>query len=240
MAFCALPTEGLARSTPRALLPQARSGQCPPSISPEGVVTGTFAGVDGVFHGFLRAPNGDITQFDDPSAGTGSFQGTIPSAINLLGSTVGCYTDANYVAFGFLRTARGTLSPLIPPGSAHFFPFCESYAVLPDFNGAVPSVAINDLGVITGAYFLPIQGDVFGGNYRGFVRAPDGTFTTFDAVSSPTSPCCTWTFPVSINLAGEIAGLENDFDWHESWLPACPQRRNHAVRCPQRWLGFYG
>ena len=153
---------------------------------------------------------------------------------------MGCYTDANYVAFGFLRTARGTLSPLIPPGSAHFFPFCESYAVLPDFNGAVPSVAINDLGVITGAYFLPIQGDVFGGNYRGFVRAPDGTFTTFDAVSSPTSPCCTWTFPVSINLAGEIAGFDNDFTGtNHGFLRA----RNGAITlfdAPNAGSGFTG
>lgn len=187
-------------------------GTVPSSINPEGIVTGTFAGADLVLHGFLRAPNGDIKQFDDPSAGTGSFQGTDPVAINLLGETVGCYSDSNSNSFGFLRTARGNLSPVSPPGSVGFNFSCSSVlSALPDFFG-LQSLAINDVGAITGGYFLPIEGNPFGGNYRGFARAPGGTYSTFDAVSSPSSPCCTWTFPVSINLAGEIAGFDNDFD----------------------------
>jgi len=40
------------------------------------------------------------------------------------------------------------------------------------------------------------------------VRAPDGTFTTFDAATY--TPCCIWSFPSGINPAGTIAGAFND------------------------------
>jgi hypothetical protein len=53
-------------------------------------------------HGFVRTPDGTITTFDAPGAGTGLFQGTIPSGINPAGAIVGYYLDASYVFHGFL------------------------------------------------------------------------------------------------------------------------------------------
>ena len=79
------------------------------------------------------------------------------------------------------------------------------------FLSLSPIVGINPAGAITGSYFQPVSGNPFGGNNRGFVRAPDGTFTTFDAVPSPSSPCCTWTFGIAINPTGEVAGWDNDY-----------------------------
>lgn len=59
-----------------------------------------------------------------------------------------------------------------------------------------------------GTYFEPILGNPFGGNFRVFVRAPNGTFATFDAATYP--PCCIWSFPSGINPAGAITGSFND------------------------------
>jgi hypothetical protein len=181
-------------------------GTSPSSISPEGVVTGNFFDANFVVHGFLRHPNGTITTFDDPNAGTGSFQGTFPVALDPQRAIVGCYINSNNASFGFLRTGAGTFSALNPPGSAGFALFCSS------IFSVVSSIAINPVGVITGAYFQPIQGQPFGGNFRGFMRSVNGNFSTFDAVTSPSLPCCTWTFPTSINPAGEIVGFDNDFE----------------------------
>jgi predicted membrane protein len=180
-------------------------GTLPSSISPEDVVTGTFADANFVTHGFLRAPNGAIAVFDDPNGGTSFFEGTAAVSLDPQGAIVGCYTDSNFATFGFLRVRGGTFTTLNPPGGLGAIPFCSSiFSVL-------PSMAINSQGIATGEYFQPVEGNPFGGNFRGFVRALDGNFTTFDAVSSPSSPCCTWTFPISINPAGEIVGFDNDF-----------------------------
>jgi hypothetical protein len=67
---------------------------------------------------------------------------------------------------------------------------------------------INPDGVITGTYFEPISGNPFGGNYRVFVRAPDGAFTTFDAATYP--HCRIWSFPSGITPAEAITGSFND------------------------------
>jgi hypothetical protein len=50
----------------------------------------------------VRAPNGAITTFDAPGAGTGAFQGTIPFSFNPGGAIVGYYLDSSNVLHGFL------------------------------------------------------------------------------------------------------------------------------------------
>jgi hypothetical protein len=54
-------------------------------------------------HGFVRGRDGAITAFDAPGAGTGTFQGTQPGAINPAGTVTGIYFDANNAVHGFLR-----------------------------------------------------------------------------------------------------------------------------------------
>jgi hypothetical protein len=149
-------------------------------------------------HGFLRNTDGTLITFDAPGAGTDFFQGTQAVAINPRGVITGIYTDLNFVNHGFLRAGDGTLTTFDPPGFINIFaPFSFG-----------PDLSITPDGVITGTYFEPISGNPFGGNYRVFVRATDGTFTTFDAATYP--PCCIWSFPSGMNPAGTITGSFND------------------------------
>jgi hypothetical protein len=88
-------------------------------------------------------------------------------------------------------------------GEAHFGVLEPPSVTLPGQN-----LYINPNGVITGTYFEPISGSPFGGNYRVFVRTPDGIFTTFDAATYP--HCCIWSFPSGITSAETITGSFND------------------------------
>jgi hypothetical protein len=181
--------------------PHDVNGTYPVAIDDAGVVTGYYFNANFVIHGFLRTPNGTITALDDPSAGTGFFQGTFAEGINAQGAMVGCYVDSNNASYSFLR-ARGAFTTLAPPTSTGVYPYCTSLTL------SGPPIAINWLGAIASDYFEPITGNPFGGNYRGFLRSPDGAYATFDAATY--SPCCIWTFPLSINWSGTIAGYFSD------------------------------
>jgi hypothetical protein len=100
------------------------------------------------------------------------------------------------VDHGFLRTPEGILTKFDVPGAGT------------GFGMMTVATAINPKGAITGYYFLPIQGNPFGGNIRGFLRNPDGTFSTFDAATYP--PCCIFTYAQAINPKDAIAGYDND------------------------------
>jgi hypothetical protein len=87
-------------------------------INPAGTVTGAYIDASNVFHGFVRAPNGAITTFDVPGAGTGSGQGTIGgSGINPAGAVTGEYLDASNVFHGFVRAPNGVITTFDPPGA---------------------------------------------------------------------------------------------------------------------------
>jgi hypothetical protein len=93
------------KSTPAGTL--GGQGTYAMSINPEGAITGSYIDETNLGHGFLRAPDGRITKFDAPGAGTaaGSYEGTIPLAINAAGEITGAYFDSNYVLHAFLRLA---------------------------------------------------------------------------------------------------------------------------------------
>ncbi len=73
------------------------------AINLKGQITGFYATVDGINHGFLRTANGNIETFDIPGAGNG---GTFSKDINDHGQIVGYYQDANFVLHGFVRSPR--------------------------------------------------------------------------------------------------------------------------------------
>jgi len=77
------------------------------AINDAGTVTGQYIDSNDVQHGFVRTPDGRITKFDAPDAGTatGSYEGTVPLAINAAGEITGAYFDSNYVLHGFVRLA---------------------------------------------------------------------------------------------------------------------------------------
>jgi probable HAF family extracellular repeat protein len=168
----------------------------PASINPEGAIAGWYSDVNFVGHGLLQTQSGTLTAFDVPGAGiTGRDPGTYAVDINPEGKIVGMYTDANDRTHGFLRSGDGTFTTFDPPGSIGIFnpfSFGKNLYIKPD-------------GVITGTYFEPISGNPFGGNWRVFVLAHDGSFTTFDAATYP--PCCIWSFPSGISPGGGDHGL---------------------------------
>lgn len=67
------------------------------------LIIGDFHDANGALHGFVRAPSGAIKQIDDPSAGTGSGQGTDISAINGSGVMIGDYIDSAGTSHGYIR-----------------------------------------------------------------------------------------------------------------------------------------
>ncbi len=129
---------------------------------------------------------GTFTTFDIPGAVAYNEFG-----INPAGAIAGSYFDANFVGHGFLRSG-GTITSFDPPGSTSTVvgPEGEPFAGPP----------INPAGAISGEYFD------MSGTAHGFLRAPDGTFTTFDApgaVNGTEFPCC-------ITPGGTIAGISVD------------------------------
>ena len=143
------------------------------AINPSGAIAGAYTDQSGVNHGFLRSPDGTITTFDAPAAGTGPSQGTLPEDINPEGVIAGEYSDTSGVSHGFLRTEDGTIITFdvlgagTGPGQGTF---------VSSVDGLTPAGAI-------GGYYT----DQKGVNH-GYVRSPDGAITTFDVPGAGTGP----------------------------------------------------
>jgi hypothetical protein len=58
-------------------------------LNPAGTVTGYYLDGSNVYHGYVRDPDGTISTFDAPGAGTGPFQGTDTSGITPAAKIVG-------------------------------------------------------------------------------------------------------------------------------------------------------
>lgn len=133
-----------------------------------------------------------IVKFDVPGADmtAGSNNGTFPAGINNWAAITGYYVDVKDVYYGFLRSPDGGLTSFQAPGAD---------TTAGSFNGTDPT-GINDLGAITGEYW-----DVSGTGH-GFLRSPDGKFTTFDAPGAGGYG----TTPLAINLGGAVVGYYSD------------------------------
>jgi hypothetical protein len=131
----------------------------------EGTTAGYFLDTNNVNHGFLRAPNGRITTFDVPGAGTAVGQGTMANNINAKGEVVGQYADGSNVNHGFLRAPNGHITTFDAPGAGTG----SGQGTEPTGGGGV-----NSSGLIAGT--LIDNNNV----YHGFLRIPDGTFVTFE------------------------------------------------------------
>lgn len=169
------------------------NGTQPNSINLLGAITGNYWDENYVSHGFVRDPFGHLTTFDVPGSTS-----TTPWSIDLEGTVVGQYFDANG-SHGFQRTWDGRITTFDVPGGRN-----TAYYTY----GGGASASINLLGVIATNYFQPIQGNPFGGNYRGAIRGWNGSYQTFDASTS--GPCCTWTYPIAISPDGTTTGYDND------------------------------
>jgi hypothetical protein len=167
------------------------------NINDRGAVTGNYIDSDNVSHGFLRSPAGEFITLDAPGArsAAGSFDGTFPSSINNGGTITGNFIDSKDLNHGFLRSPSGAFITFDAPGVK---------SVAAAGYGTVPE-SINDSGAITGHYI-----DVRDAT-RGFMRAPGGSFTSFDAPgASSTAAFGYGTVPESINDAGAVTGHYGD------------------------------
>jgi hypothetical protein len=110
------PGAGIPPAPPCSPILIASSGTQGGSIDPGGTIAGQYVDSNGVFHGFLRSKDGEITIFDAPGAGTGSGQGTLITfgdGINPEGEIAGACEDTNCVLHGFVRAPNGTFTSLI-------------------------------------------------------------------------------------------------------------------------------
>ena len=168
-------------------------------INPAGTIAGSYQDANNVYHGFLRAPDGSITTFDAPGEGTGPFQGTIAFGLSQEGAIAAYYIDASNVNHGFLRAPDGSITTFDAPGAGTG---SGPGGFIGDSNPGTQAESINPAGAIAGQYRDASN------VYHGFLRASDGTFTTFDAPGAGTDPfqgTITASFS-GLNPAGAIVG----------------------------------
>ena len=175
----------------------SNQGTFPVSINTAGDIVGLYSDKSNLYHGFVRAADGTITTFDVSGAGTTGHMGTSFAGINAVGAIAGLYRDASAVCHGFVRTADGTVTSFDAPGAG-----TGTYA-------GTEAISINAAGDIAGMYVVSYI--LHAAVYHGFVRAADGTMTTFDPPGAGTGTGhYGGTFPISINTAGDIAGTYTD------------------------------
>ena len=188
------------------------SGSFPIALNAQGAIVGFYADADFNFHAFLRSPNGKFTTWSGPEAcdngqPNGCF-GSSASNINALGIAVGGFEDnsGNFVDHGLIRSPDGTLTTFDVPGAG-----TGSYQ-----GSGCPGChrGLNQSGAIAGTYIdaNSVQ--------HGFLRSPQGKFTTFDAPGAGTSSGqgtgCPSDCPTSLNDLGQITGnyIDANFVFH--------------------------
>jgi hypothetical protein len=164
-------------------------GTFPSEFTPMGIngaeqITGFYVDANSVQHGFVRAQNGSITEFDPP----GSIL-TNPNAIDAPGEITGFYFDANFVGHAFLRDQQGNFTTIDAPGAD----------MTPGSGNGTFGVGLTPNGYVEGVYVDA------NGVLHGFVRSEQGTFSTFDVPGAGTG-AGQGTLPESNNTQGTIAG----------------------------------
>jgi len=161
-------------------------GTEPQSINARGEIVGVYEGADFVGHGFIRAPDGKITVFDDPAEGVGVNQGTWAYGINDRGEISGAVTDPAGGSHGFVRSPKGAYTDFDFPGET---------------SAAFNSALINNEGVTAGYYATPT------GFVAGYERSAEGRMVSFvPAVSAGAT--AVWTFGLAAD--GTTLGRVND------------------------------
>jgi len=188
------------------------NGTFPIGLNLEGAVVGYALDSNYLFHAFLRTPDGKIHAFVGPdSCDTGTSTGCYGNevtAINFLGISVGNFMDnsGNFVGHGLIRYPDGTLKSFEAPGAG----------TGTDQGTSCPGCAagLNQWGAIAGTY--TDNNNV----HHGFLRSPNGKFTTFDAPGAGTDGYegtgCFSDCPTSLNDSGSIMGtyIDTNFVYH--------------------------
>jgi hypothetical protein len=193
----------------------------PTGINPRGEITGSYVDASFMGHGFVRSADGTITTFD------AGLSATFPTGINPRGEITGYAFDMpTGSSHGFVRAADGTITTFPPQpssinaggeitGSAGRIGFLRNrdgkistfsaFQTPSDTFTFTSPTSINSRGAIAGVYSVVFR------VVHGFVRAADGTITTFDA-------CPLGTSPTSINSRGAITGYCPDLNFVHGFL----------------------
>jgi hypothetical protein len=107
-------------------------------LNARGEITGFYVDTNGIFHGFLREPDGMFSGFDPPAGATLTVLGTQSTSINDRGVVVGVFLDSNNVFHSFIRSSNGAFQTFDDPTPG---------------QTATQAIAINSLGTITGGRF---------------------------------------------------------------------------------------
>lgn len=177
-------------------------GTTPIALNLERAVVGYYTDSNYLFHSFVRHPDGTFSAFLAPGQcetnGSQGCYGSEISNINFVGLSVGNYMDNNLVQHGLIRRRDGTFATFEAPGAGT----SEGTGCPGCFEG------LNQWGAIAGIY--TDANSVF----HGFLRSPDGKFTTFDAPGAGTGggqgTGCFSDCPVRLNDWGAITGIYID------------------------------
>ena len=146
----------------------------------------------------------------------GAVNGSYAQAINGEGVIAGTYVDENFAFHGFVRAQDGSITAFDAPGG-----------IITQTGGGslVAPAAINASGAVTGSYFDE--------NFlsHGFVRAADGTLTTFDVRGAVS------TNAKAINPLGVVTGYYYDANNVPHGFVRMPNGRSIAFDAPGAAFG---
>ncbi len=156
-------------------------GTTPSGVNDLGRVVGTYADLNGVYHGFVYS-HGTFTTLDAPGAGTfaDGLQGTTLTGINDRGQIAGFYFDASDTGHAFVYSI-GQFTP-IPDGEPNY----------------IYPTGINNLGQVVGVYNDPTTFAFHSFFYSG------GNLTSLDDPAAGTQA----TYVNGINDFGWAVGYE--------------------------------
>lgn len=171
-------------------------------------VTTIDAPAAGTRHPLPKGPTAapTITTFDAPGAGAASGSGTEALAMNPAGAVTGYYVGYDNVVHAYVQTPDGKFATFDGPGVPSFVsvsPYSIGSSWIDTGAPGTWAVAIDASGAVTGYY---VDANRWA---RGYLRAPDGTFTSFDVPHAGTGPD-QGTFAANMNLEGTIAGFYVD------------------------------
>jgi hypothetical protein len=189
------------------------------SINAAGTVAGSYLDSNFVYHGFVRAANGDLTVYDAPGAGTVGYAGTDAapndSGINGMGAAVGTSLDNNYHATAYQRDPGGAVALFQVAGAGS------------GSNQGTYNAAINDGGSTAGVYIDS------NGYFHGYVRYRNGQVTTFDAPITDAEG----TGVNAMNSSGAIVGSAVDANGAEHAYVRYPDGKITMVTVPGEGSG---
>jgi hypothetical protein len=151
------------------------------ALNASGSVVGYYGNPDSLFTGFVVHPDGYWAAIQPPGdPGPQCSNQIFPDAINAAGTIAGFFTKNYFLdsscgsnsTGGFVVSPEGELTLFEAPGP---IPLFDDHAQ-EDFLTAPHWISIDQAGNIAGSYTFGLNGD----GYRGFVRNPYGTITSFD------------------------------------------------------------